>query len=47
VKSVGVYLGGEGKNELGSWALDSTWAKDPYPGVVEALLGKAKRTAGR
>ena len=33
-----VFLGGEGRNELGSWAGDPTYQSDDEPGVIKALL---------
>jgi hypothetical protein len=33
-----VFLGGEGRNELGSWAGDPAHQSDDEPGVIKALL---------
>jgi hypothetical protein len=33
-----VFLGGEGRNELGSWAGDPAYQSDDEPGVIKALL---------
>ena len=37
-----VILAGEGKNELGSFAIEAIYQKDPEPGVVEALLRQVR-----
>ena len=33
-----VFLGGEGRNELGSWASEPAYQSDAEPGVIKALL---------
>ena len=33
-----VFLGGEGRNELGSWAAEPAYQSDDEPGVIKALL---------
>lgn len=33
-----VFLGGEGRNELGSWAGEPAYQSDDEPGVIKALL---------
>jgi hypothetical protein len=38
MSEVQVFLGGEGRNELGSWAGDPAYQNDDEPGVVKALL---------
>jgi hypothetical protein len=37
-----VFLGGEGRNELGGWAGDPVHRKDDDPGVIEALLVRTR-----
>jgi hypothetical protein len=37
-----VFLGGEGKHELGSWALEPQYRSPSFPGVLEALLLKVR-----
>jgi hypothetical protein len=38
MSAVLVFLGGEGRNELGSWAGDPVFQSDDEPGVIKALL---------
>lgn len=38
-----VILAGEGKNELGSFAIEAAFRDDPEPGVVETLLRQVRR----
>lgn len=38
MSAVLVFLGGEGRNELGSWAGDPAYQSDDEPGVIKALL---------
>jgi hypothetical protein len=42
VKPVGVFLGGEGPNELGSWSGDPVYQRDREAGVLEALLRRVQ-----
>ena len=37
-----VFLGGEGRNELGSWAGDPAYQSDDQPGVIKALLQRTR-----
>ena len=37
-----LFLGGEGRNELGSWAGDPAYQSDDEPGVVKALLQRTR-----
>ena len=37
-----VFLGGEGRNELGSWAAEPAYQTDNEPGVMKALLLRAR-----
>ena len=38
MSEVQVFLGGEGRNELGSWAGEPAYQSDDEPGVIKALL---------
>jgi hypothetical protein len=38
MSEVQVFLGGEGRNELGSWAGEPAYQHDDEPGVIKALL---------
>jgi hypothetical protein len=38
MSEIQVFLGGEGRNELGSWAGDMAYQNDSEPGVLKALL---------
>jgi hypothetical protein len=38
-----VFLGGEGRNELGSWAGDPAYQSDDEPGVIKALLQRTRQ----
>ena len=40
---LGVFLGGEGRNELGSRVGHPSYQSDDYPGVIEALLRRIRR----
>lgn len=42
MSEVGVFLSGEGRNELGSRAGDPSYQTDDEPGVVEALLQRVQ-----
>jgi hypothetical protein len=42
-----VFLGGEGRNELGSWAGDSAYQTDDEPGVIKALLLRTRTDGWR
>ena len=44
MSEVSVYLGGEGKNELGSRCGDPIYQDDSKPGVIEALLRGVQAT---
>ena len=39
---IGIFLAGEGRNELGSWSGDEGYQSDAEPGVVKALLEKIR-----
>jgi len=42
MSEVRVFLGGEGRNDLGSWAGDPAYQDDASPGVIKALLLRAQ-----
>lgn len=42
MSAVLVFLGGEGRNELGSWAGDPAYQSDEDPGVIKALLQRTR-----
>jgi len=42
-----VFLGGEGRNELGSWAADPAYQSDDEPGVIKALLRRTRSDGWR
>lgn len=42
-----IYIGGEGRNELGSWAAEEAYQSDEYPGAIQALLGRVRRDGWR
>jgi hypothetical protein len=42
MSAVLVFLGGEGRNELGGWAGDPVHRKDEELGVIEALLARTR-----
>ena len=42
MSGVRVFLGGEGRNELGSWAKEPVYQDDSEPGVVKSLLLKVQ-----
>jgi len=42
-----VYLGGEGRNELGSWSGDPPYQNDDEPGVIKALLQRTRTDGWR
>lgn len=39
---VGVFLGGEGRNELGGWCDEPPYRDETSPGVIEALLKRVQ-----
>jgi hypothetical protein len=42
-----VFLGGEGRNELGSWAGDPAYQNDDEPGVIKAHLQRTRTDGWR
>jgi hypothetical protein len=47
VSELGVFLGGEGRNELGSRSGDPAYQSDSEPGVVQTLLHHVQQTGWR
>jgi hypothetical protein len=44
MSEIQVFLGGEGRNELGSWAGDPAYQNDDQLGVIKALLMRTRPT---
>jgi len=42
MSQVGVFLGGEGRNELGSWSGHPPYQDSSFPGVIETLLRRVQ-----